>query len=93
MPRHWMIDPDDQGTYTIDWSAFLSALDETISSSSWDVDSGLTKVSDSINAAKTKTLITVTGGTAGEEYEASNQITLGDGSKETRTITFGVKEK
>jgi hypothetical protein len=93
MPQDFEIDPDDQGTYKIRWSKWLPD-GETIATSTWTVDDGLTKVSDNITDDNKSTTITVTGGTAGQVYEAHNQIEYGsDGDKETKTLTFAVVEK
>ena len=57
--------------YTIDWSKELES-GETITSSTWIVDSGLTEGS-STNTTTTTTIF-LSGGTGGEKYKVTNTI-------------------
>ena len=57
---HFVKDPDEVLDYSIDWSTWLDS--DTISSSSWTVESGITKDSDSNDT--TSTTIWLSGGTA-----------------------------
>ena len=87
-------DPDSVADYKFDWSRWLeetTTTTDTISSSSWTVDSGLTKDSDS-NSTTTAT-IWVSGGTAGTAYQATNRIVTAGGRTADRTITFIVRER
>jgi len=79
-------EPTEVLDYQIDWSDWLGAL--TISSSSWSVPSGITKVTDDKTA--TSTLIRLSGGTWGEVYELSNTITAGSES-ETRSFLIRIQ--
>lgn len=92
MPPPFVKDPNAVIDYKIDWSAWLTAADDdTISTSTWIVPSGITKDSDS----KTTTTATVwlSGGTAGEDYAITNRIVTAGGRTEDRTIRIMVREK
>jgi hypothetical protein len=65
-------DPDEILDYTVDWSERLET-DETISTSSWIVDSGLTVDSDS--KSSTAATVWLSGGTSGQFYAVINRIT------------------
>jgi hypothetical protein len=65
-------DPQDVLDYGFTWSTWL-ASGETISTSTWTVESGITKDSDSNTT--TTTTIWLSGGTAGEVYALVNHIT------------------
>jgi len=65
-------DPDAVLDYTIDWDDNVLVTGETISTSTWTVPTGITKDSDTkTNGTAT---ITLSGGTAGEEYILTNKI-------------------
>lgn len=70
-------------TFSIDWTRDL-ASGETITSSTWTVDSGLavaaTGASDGVAS------ITVSGGTDGVTYNAKNVIVTNSGNTFARTI-------
>lgn len=63
-------DPDEVLDYQIDWSARL--VDDTISTSSWILQSGITKNSDS--KTSTTTTIWLSGGTIEVKYTLLNRI-------------------
>lgn len=71
--------------FTEDYTSWLSSGD-TISTSSWVVTSGLTKITDS----KTSTMATVwlSGGTNGEAYLVTNRIVTTGGRTEDRSIVI-----
>ncbi len=82
-------DPDSTLDYTIDWTEWLAGTD-TISTSTWIVPAGLTKVSD------TKSLLTTTvwirGGTAGTSYTVTNRIVTVNGRTDDRSINLVIEE-
>jgi len=84
-------DPDAVLDYSFDWSEYLEAGDsaETIATSTFTVDTGLTKDSDSKD--DTTTTVWLSGGTAGETYEVRNEIVTGDGRTDVRTIKIAVE--
>ncbi len=57
--------------YIVDWSTELGT--DTIATSAWDVETGLTE--DSESETSTTTTIFVSGGTAGTTYKLTNTIT------------------
>lgn len=66
-------DPDGVIVYTWDWTDWLDG--ETISTSVFTVESGITNDDDSIVSGSLKTSIQLSGGTAGEKYLITNKIT------------------
>lgn len=59
--------------FGIDWSDLLEDEGVTISTSTWNVESGITVDSDS--SSSTATTIVLSGGTAGTIYKCTNVIT------------------
>jgi hypothetical protein len=82
-------DPAAVLDYGIDWADWLDG--DTIASSAWTVDAGLTEDSDSRTA--TTTTVWLSGGTAGVEYKAVNQIVTAAGRTDERTLTIMVRER
>ena len=74
-------DPDAILDYAFNWALWLGT--DVISTSTWILDTGLTKVSDT----NTSTLATVwiSGGTAGATYNITNRITTAGGRTEDRS--------
>lgn len=72
--------------YGFDWAKFLRA--DRIDTSSWTVESGLTKVSDTSDS--TTTTIMISGGTSGTTYTLVNTVatTGGEIFEEVGTITI-----
>ena len=64
-------DPLADLIFTRKWNKWLGS--DTIATSVWIVDSGITKVSDSKDS--TSTTIRLSGGTAGNNYTVTNKIT------------------
>jgi len=84
-------DPDDVLDYLWDWTEWLANESDTISSSTFTVETGLTKNS-STNTTTTAT-VWLSGGTAGEEYDVTNRIvTTGGRTKdETRRVVVSTQ--
>jgi hypothetical protein len=82
-------DPDAVLDYQIDWSTWLGS--DTISTSAWTVQSGLTKGSDS--KTDTTTTVWLSGGTAGQTYRVTNRIVTAGGRTDDRTFWVVVDEK
>lgn len=76
-------DPGEKLDYPITWSDYLTE-GETISSSAWSLPSGITQ--DSVSSTTTSATIWLTGGTHGEEYLVTNQITTSAGRIAERSI-------
>jgi hypothetical protein len=73
-------------SYTVNWSAWLQGAD-TLDTVTWEVPSGLTKVSDTISGGN-KAVVRLTGGTAGSEYDVVCKVTTVGGLKDQRTLHF-----
>lgn len=85
-------DPDSIIDYGFDWTSWLdSANSETILTSDWILESGLTEVSKAI--AGDVTTVFLSGGEVGYTYRATNRITSSGGRTEDRSMFIPVKEK
>ena len=86
-------DPDDVVSYRLDWADTLNLSDpaDTISTSSWDAESGITVDSDS-NTTSTAT-VTLSSGTAGNVYVVTNTIVTAGGSTYNRSISVVVTDQ
>ena len=71
-------DPDEVLDYTINWANRLLPS-ETISDSTWTLDAGITKDSDSLSGSAAT--IWLSGGVAGTKYVLVNRITTSAGRK------------
>ena len=90
MSRPHIKTPSEVLDYGFDWSRELET--DTISSSVWNVDSGLNVVSQGHDA--TTTSVFIGGGTAGATYAVTNTITTAGGRTESRTlhvVVVGIK--
>ena len=83
-------DPDAILDYGFDWSNWLASGEE-ISSSEWEVPSGITKDNDV--SSTTATTIWLSGGTVGEEYTITNRIVTTGGRTEDRSLKIVVKDR
>ena len=83
-------DPNAILDYGCDWSTWLETGD-TISTSTWTVPSGLTKVRDS--KTPTSTTIWLSGGVLGVTYTLVNHVVTAGGRKEDQTLDFVIREK
>lgn len=83
-------DPDAVLDYQIDWSAWL-ATGETISSSDWVVQTGITENSAS-NTTTTAT-IWLSGGEAGVTYRVTNRIVTTANRTNDRSLYITVREQ
>lgn len=78
----YLKDPGEKLNYTENWADYLGA--QTISSSSWSVPTGITQ--DSVSNTSSAATIWLTGGTHGQEYVITNQITTSGGQIAERSI-------
>lgn len=83
-------DPDAVLDYQIDWSSWL-ATGETISSSDWVVQTGITENSAS-NTTTTAT-IWLSGGAAGVTYTVTNRIVTTASRTNDRSLYITVREQ
>lgn len=83
-------DPDAVLDYTRSWADWL-ADGETISTSTWIAESGITIDSDT-NDTTTAT-VWLSGGTAGEDYELTNRITTSASRTDDRTFRIQCRQR
>jgi hypothetical protein len=79
--------PDAVLDYTMDWSEWLDG--DTIASSIWTAESGIT-INSSSNTTTVAT-VWLSGGTAGESYRVTNQITTAAARTDDRSLFITVK--
>lgn len=84
-------DPDATLDYTFGWSAWLTAVGDTIDTVEWLPDEGLT-VANSTYTATTATAF-VSGGAVGETLRLTCRITTLDGRIDDRTINIKIVER
>ena len=77
-------------SYTVQWSAELDA--DTISTSSWTVDAGITNDND-VDDGGTTTTIDLSGGTAGITYKLTNIITTAASNTHEKDIFIKVQNQ
>lgn len=81
--------PDGVLDYQIDWEDWLNG--DTISTSTWTVQSGITKVTDT-SSTYTAT-IWLDGGTIGNRYTVTNHIVSAAGREEDQSLVVYIVEK
>lgn len=86
--RFWK-DPNAILDYGIPWLDWLGT--DTISTSTWIVPSGITKVTDS--KTNTTTTIWLSGGTVSQEYALTNRIVTNGGRTQDQTIYVTIEER
>lgn len=79
-------DPDEVIRVSIDWSdkLALSSPTDSISTSTWILESGITL--DSETETTTDATATISGGTRGNAYNCTNRITTSAGETWDRTV-------
>ena len=82
-------DPQATLDYGFDWELWLA--NETISTSAWTVETGITE--DSNTHDDTSTTIWLSGGVAGEDYVITNRIVTSLNRTDERSITIHVRER
>jgi hypothetical protein len=90
MACRFVKDPSSTLDYGFDWTAWLTGS-EVISTSTWTVPTGLTKVTDE-HANKTTT-IWLTGGTKGQIYTVTNRIVTTGGRTEERSLVLSMENR
>lgn len=89
MQQDFIKDPDAVLDYTINWAAWLDG--DTISTSTWTVADGITI--DSEAETTTTTTVWFSGGTVGQDYNATNHIVTVAGREDDRTICIRVRQQ
>lgn len=83
-------DPGAVLDYGFDWSDWLGTT-ETISTSTWTIPTGITKISDS--KTDTLTIIWISGGTHGTNYPIVNHIRTNANREDERTHILKVRNR
>ena len=83
-------DPDAILDYPMNWSSWLET-GETLLTSSWLVDNGLTK--DRENNTTTTSVVWLSGGVAGQTYLVTNRITTSLNRQEDRSFRIKVQNR
>lgn len=87
-------DKDSILDYGFDWGTCYLADADSIVSSIWTADDGITVVSDAISEDGRSTSVILSGGTTGETYKVVNRIALNDGVRQVeRTLHIVVSER
>ena len=84
-------DPQDTRIWAFNWANFLTARSTTISSSTWSVPAGLTKVSES-NTTTTAT-VKISGGSHESDYLITNTAVLANGETVEFSFTLAVRQQ
>ena len=87
---NYIKDPGAVLDYGFDWSDWLSTA-ETLANSTWMVEDGLTEDSDQFT--DTVTLVWVSGGTVGETYTITNQVTTSASRTDERSHTITIRQR
>jgi len=89
MLKQFTKDPQATLDYTIDWSVWLGT--DTIATSTWIFDAGITQVSASLSGAQAT--VWVSGGSVGILYSVTNRITTAAGRTDERSILIRVADR
>lgn len=84
-------DPQAVLDYGFDWSLWLAG--DTIDTSTWSVDSGITIVPASEVHDTTTTTVFLQDGVQGQKYKLTNTITTAAGRTDERTILIRVDQR
>lgn len=84
-------DPDATLDYSFDWGPWLG--NDTIISSTWTVESGLTIVPASESFDDTTTTVFITAGAVGENYTLKNNISTNASRTDERSIEIRVRNR
>ena len=84
-----VVDPTDVTRFDCDWSQILPAA-RSLTTSSWDGDTGLTLTSGSTVGFVTS--IMISGGTAGTDYDLRNTVVADTGETRQRSLRVRVKQ-
>jgi hypothetical protein len=91
MPQNFEKDKDAKLDYQIDYGVWLK--DDTLFSSTWEVEEGLDIAAPAPSITPTKSTIWLSGGTVGKSYRVTNHIVTLAGREDDRTIQVYVTEK
>lgn len=87
-------DPSAEKFYEFSWAEWLPT-GATIASSTWTLDAGLTYDNPGIINAGLGTQLRVKGGTAGQQYRATNRVVTNQVPPQTdeKSVTFNVVQQ
>jgi len=83
-------DPQSVLDYGFDWSDWLDTGD-TVSTSTWNVPTGITEDSDSNTG--TTTTVWLSGGTVGKKYKITNRMVTADGRTVDRSFYVRIENR
>ena len=86
-------DPNAVLDYTVDWTAWLAEIADTIATRTIIVPSGIICDSSVITGANLKVTAWLSGGTVGQTYQVTYRITTAGGRTEDRSFFVKIKEK
>jgi len=87
-------DPDATLPFTVDWSAWLAAEQDTADTATWTVPDGLTQETEPApNLANGKATVWLSGGTAGRGYTVTCRLTTTGGRTDERNIGISVRNR
>lgn len=89
--KSFVKDPNATLDYSFDWGPWLS--NDTISSSTWIAESGITIVPASESFDATTTTVFITGGADKENYILTNRITTNASRTDDRSIQIQVRHR
>ena len=84
-------DPDAILDYKFDWAPWLGT--DTIATSSWTAESGITIVPASESFDDTTTTVFISGGAAGQNYRLTNRITTNASRTDERSIEIKIRQR
>lgn len=82
-------DPLDHKTLSVNWATYLTSIEDTLSTSTWTVPTGLTN--DDESNTTTLANIRVSGGTTGQTYEVANLLVTTTGEQKRVVIEVVVE--
>ena len=88
--KTYIKDPQSVLDYGFDWSDWLDTGD-TVSTSAWDVPTGITEDSDT--KTTTTTTIWLSSGTVGSKYKLTNRMVTANGRTVERSFYVKVESK
>lgn len=86
-------DPSAVLDYAVDWSAWLDAAEDAISTSTWTIPAGLSQASPSPSHADGKATVWLGGGQVGRTYSVTNRIVTTGGRTDERSLTLRVADR
>ena len=84
-------DPNEVLDYNLDWTARLAG--DTISTSTWTIDSDQLLVINSQTFAATNSTVWLSGGTVGTMYDCKNQIMTAAGRTMDQSVLLQITQK